>query len=62
MRKRKQLITEISVEVFDKKTQPIGEKKFFHLPNKQFLNVWLKRPKANNAEGCSIEKLQYLHY
>ena len=47
--KRKKLITEISVEVFDKKTQPIGEKKFYHLPNEQFLNVWLKRPKANKV-------------
>ncbi len=47
--KKKKLITEISVEVFDKKTQPIGEKKFYHLPNEQFLNVWLKRPRANKV-------------
>lgn len=42
-------ITEISVEVLDKKTQPIGEKLFYNLPNNTFLNVWLDRPKANKV-------------
>lgn len=44
----KQAITEISTEVFDKKLHPIGEKKFFNLPNKSFLNVWMKKSKTNN--------------
>jgi hypothetical protein len=35
-------IIELSVEVLDKKAQPQGEKKFYNLPNENFLNVWLK--------------------
>jgi hypothetical protein len=40
-------ITELSVEVLDKNAQPQGEKSFYNLPNETFLNIWLKRPKAN---------------
>lgn len=40
-------ITEVSVEVLDKKAEPIGEKLFYNLPNNTFLNVWFERPKAN---------------
>ncbi len=43
-------ITEISVDVLDKKAQPIGEKQFYNLPCNTFLNVWLNRPKANKIE------------
>ncbi len=43
-------ITEISVDVLDKDAQPIGEKLFYNLPNNKFLNVWLKRPKANKVD------------
>ena len=32
----KKSINEITTEVLDKKTKPIGEKKFFNLPNKSF--------------------------
>jgi len=42
-------ITEISVDVLDKKALPIGAKAFYNLPNNSFLNVWLKRPKANRT-------------
>ncbi|MEY4875600.1 MAG: hypothetical protein RL708_749 [Bacteroidota bacterium] len=42
--------TEIDVDVLDKKANPIGEKKFFNLPNDRFLNVWIKRPRANKEE------------
>lgn len=45
---KKQPIIEITTEVLDKKVQPIGEKKFFNLPNKCFLNVWMKKSKTNN--------------
>ena len=45
---KKQPIIEITTEVLDKKAQPIGEKKFFNLPNKSFLNVWMKKSKTNN--------------
>jgi hypothetical protein len=43
-------ITEISVDVLDKKAQPIGAKLFYNLPNSTFLNVWLSRPKANKVD------------
>ena len=43
-------ISEITAEVLDKNAQPIGEKAFYNLPNKSFLNVWIKRPKANKIE------------
>lgn len=45
--KNQQSITEIAVDVLDKEANPIGEKTFYNLPNKTFLNVWLDRPKAN---------------
>ena len=41
--------TELSVEVFDKNVQPIGEKLFYNLPSNSFLNVWINRPKANKT-------------
>lgn len=45
--KKKIDITEITTVVLDKKVNPIGEKIFYNLPNETFLNVWVKRPKAN---------------
>ena len=48
-------ITEISVDVLDKNSQPIGEKLFYNLPNISFLNVWLKRPKANQLEVIPLK-------
>ena len=44
---KKTSINEISVDVLDKKVVPIGSKLFYNLPSNTFLNVWLKRPKAN---------------
>jgi hypothetical protein len=46
--KNKEPIDEITTEVLDKKGRPIGEKHFFNLPNKSFLNVWMKKSKTNN--------------
>ena len=51
----KALLTEISVRVLDRKVQPIGDKLFFNLPNNTFLNVWLKRPKANDVEALPLK-------
>lgn len=48
-------ITEINTEVLDKKGQPIGEKSFYNLPNKSFLNVWIKRPRANKEEVIPLK-------
>lgn len=43
-------ISAISTEVLDKNAQPIGEKSFYNLQNDTFLNVWVKRPRANKEE------------
>ena len=48
-------ITEINTEVLDKNTQPIGEKLFYNLPNKSFLNIWVKRPKVNKIEVIPLK-------
>jgi len=40
-------VGEISTEIFDKNAHPIGEKRFYNLPNATFLNEWIDRPKAN---------------
>jgi hypothetical protein len=41
-------ITTITTDVLDKKANPIGEKTFYNLPNKTFLNVWMEKSKTNN--------------
>ncbi|EIJ42720.1 hypothetical protein BegalDRAFT_1846 [Beggiatoa alba B18LD] len=46
--KKKTSITEITVEVFDKKVQPIGEKRFYNSPSNTYLNVWLDKPETND--------------
>lgn len=43
-------ITEISLEIFDKKAQPIGEKKFFNLGEDSYLSKWIDRPKATSEK------------
>lgn len=48
-------IDEVHVEVLDKKATPIGEKTFYSLPNKSFLNVWLERPKANKTPAIPLK-------
>ena len=45
--KKRTDITEIAVDVFDKKVKPIGEKNFYNLPNNTFLNVWMKKSRTN---------------
>lgn len=52
---KKTPITEISTEVLDKNGKPIGEKKFYNLPNSTFLNVWLERPKPNQTEVIPLK-------
>lgn len=53
--KKKTPITQIITDVFDKKVQPIGEKRFYNLPNNTFLNVWLPRPKPNNVQVMPLK-------
>ncbi|MCE2963034.1 MAG: hypothetical protein ACK5UE_05555 [Chitinophagales bacterium] len=45
---KKQPIIEIITEVIDKNAKPIGEKSFHNLPNKIFLNAWMKKSMTNN--------------
>lgn len=45
---KKTPITEIAVEVLDKKAQRVGEKKFFNLPNSTYLNAWMEKTVTNN--------------
>lgn len=52
---RRTSITEIVTETLDKKATPIGEKRFFNLPNDTFLNVWMRRPKANSQEVIPLK-------
>ena len=44
---KKTPITEISVQVIDKDTKPIGEKCFYNISNSLYLNAWIKKPKTN---------------
>ncbi len=53
--KKKIDITEIIADVLDKKANPIGEKKFYNLPNNIFLNAWVDRPKANDQEVIPLK-------
>jgi len=46
---------EIEVEVLDKNVNPIGAKSFYNLPNDTFLNIWIKRPKANQNEVIPLK-------
>ncbi len=41
------ILDEINVEVLDKNTNPIGVKKFYNLPNNDFLNIWIDKPNTN---------------
>lgn len=45
---KKLVIDSIITEVLDKKSNPIGEKQFFNLPKKNFLNAWMEKSKTNN--------------
>jgi len=53
--KIKEPIIEISTEVLDKNSQPVGEKHFYNLPNEKLLGSWLKRPKANKYEVIPLK-------
>lgn len=53
--KKKIAITEISVEILDKKTQPMGEKVFYNLPADTLLTKWVSRPKSNSVEVIPLK-------
>ncbi len=45
---KKTPITEVVVEVLNKKAQQIGEKRFFNLPIGTYLNAWIDKPATND--------------
>jgi hypothetical protein len=48
-------ITSIDTEVLDKDAKPIGQKTFYSLPTDTYLNVWIKRQKANKTPVLPIK-------
>lgn len=48
-------VEEISTDVLDKNATPIGQKNFYVLPSKSYLNVWLNRPKANSQKVIPLK-------
>lgn len=48
-------ITEITTEILDKKSNPIGQKKFYNLPKETYLNEWVERPRANKIEMIPLK-------
>ncbi len=48
--KKKTPIDNITVEILDKNSQPIGEKIFFCTPNENLLTNWIERPKTNAVD------------
>jgi len=48
-------ISQIIVDVLDKDSRPIGEKRFYNLPTDSYLNVWFKRPVANHEPSVPLK-------
>ncbi len=52
---KKSIISEITTDVIDKNSSPIGEKTFYNLPSDTYLNVWVRRPKANKLDVIPLK-------
>ncbi len=48
-------IKEISVDVFNKDAQSIGEKRFFNIPNDLFLSEWIERPRSDDTTKIPLK-------
>ena len=48
-------IKSIETTVLDKNANPIGDKQFHNLPAKSYLNVWLRRPRANQTQVVPLK-------
>jgi hypothetical protein len=48
-------ITEIAVEVLNKDALPIGEKRFYNIPNHRFLSEWFARPRSNKEDALPLK-------
>ncbi|HMG83122.1 MAG TPA: hypothetical protein VK559_08815 [Ferruginibacter sp.] len=52
---KKQNLLEVSVEVFNKNVNAIGEKSFYSSPSKELLTNWIDRPKTNKQEVIPLK-------
>lgn len=52
---KKTSISEVFVEVLDKRAAAIGDKSFYNLPNETFLSRWLERPKVNETKVVALK-------
>jgi hypothetical protein len=52
---KKQTITEIMLEMLNKNVEPIGDKRFYNIPNKMFLSKWIVRPKTNDIDALPLK-------
>jgi hypothetical protein len=52
---KKENITELEVDVLDKKANPIGAKIFYNITNDKLLTNWIDRPKANKVEVIPLK-------
>lgn len=52
---QKHIIREISIEVLDKETKPIGEKIFFNSDSENLLTNWVNRPKPNKTNAIPLK-------
>jgi hypothetical protein len=50
----KEPITDITADVLNKNAQPIGEKKFYNVPNTQMLTNWIGRQKRNDTDALPL--------
>lgn len=50
----KDIIKEVSLDVFDRKVIPIGEKKFYNTPSTSYLSKWINRPRANQIDAVAL--------
>ena len=52
---KKQEITNLTVDVFSKSIDSMGDKTFYNLPISTYLNKWLKKPKANTEFAVPLK-------
>lgn len=52
---KKYKILEVSVDVLDKNSFPIGEKKFYNICSNNLLSNWIIRPKSNKKEVVPLK-------
>lgn len=51
----KDSISDIEVDVYDKNANAIGAKKYFNVPNAQFLSTWIKRPRSGKRDAIPLK-------